>query len=284
MRNFDEWLNNFKFSISGYDYYADFEKVVKNVDKLKIELNILNSLIGSKDIEMDFEKLISKYPEVLKCIPILLAVRKNEIYAKDEDGEYHFNFNQMNYSFDDYKMFMRKTGLFDMLSNHIVNNLIDYVLGVETGLDSNARKSRGGHQMENLVEYYIKKAGFIKNQTYFKEMYLTDIENKYDIDLSALSNHGKTEKRFDFVVKAKDNIYGLETNFYTDGGSKLGETARSYKMLAIETQSVEGFEFCWITDGNGWKKARHNLEETFDVMEHIYNINDLENGIIEKLM
>lgn len=286
MRNFDEWLNNFKFSISGYDYYTDFEKIVKNVDKIKIELNILNSLIGSKDIETDFENLISKYPEVLKCIPILLAVRRKEIYAKDGDGEYRFNFNQMNYSFNEYKMFMRKTGLFDMLSNHIVNNLIDYVLGVETGLDSNARKNRGGHLMENLVENYIVEAGFIKDETYFKEMYSSDIEEKYGIDLSAISDNGKARKRFDFVLKKNDMIYAIETNFYggNGSGSKLNETARSYKMLATEAEKISNFIFVWITDGTSWKKARHNLKETFDAMEHIYNISDLENGIIEKLM
>ncbi len=151
-RNFDEWIANFKTSISGYDYYIDFEKVINNVEKIKIELNILNTLIGSKNIEDEFEKIIIKYPETLKCIPLLIAVRNNEIYAQDEDGAFIYNFEKMDCSVEQYKIFMRKTGLFDMISNHLVNNLVDYVLGVETGLDSNGRKNRGGHQMEKLVE------------------------------------------------------------------------------------------------------------------------------------
>ena len=282
-RNFDDWLSNFRASISGYDYYIDFEKVVRNVDGIKVELNILNSLIGSKDIEHDFENVIEKYPATLACIPLLLAVRGNEIYAQDEAGAFLYDFKSMNYSIEQYKYFMRKTGLFDMIANHLVNNLVDYALGIETGLDSNGRKNRGGHQMENLVEKYIESAGFERDVNYFKEMYLSEIEENWNIDLSALSNQGKAAKRFDFVVKTDSMIYAIETNFYGSGGSKLNETARSYKMLSQEADTIDGFTFVWFTDGFGWQGAKGNLRETFDVMEHIYNIDDMENGIISKV-
>ena len=284
MRDFDEWLSKFRASISGYDYYIDFKKVVKNVEAIKVELNILNSLIGSKNIEEEFEIIVKKYPETLKCIPLLLAVRSNEIYAQDEDGAFLYNFKTMNYDVEQYKMFMQKTGLFNMISNHLVNNLVDYALGVETGLDSNGRKNRGGHQMENLVEKYIVAAGFTKNVNYFKEMYLKDIETKWNIDLSALSNQGKAAKRFDFVIKTDEMIYAIETNFYGGGGSKLNETARSYKMLSQEADTIDGFTFVWFTDGIGWKRARGNLRETFESMEHIYCIDDLENNVIKAQM
>lgn len=281
-RNFQEWLNEFKFSISGYEYYIDFEKVYTNVDNIKIELNILNSLIGSKQIEKDFENIIKKYPETLKCIPILLAVRTMEIYAQDENGEFKYNFKNPNYSIEQYKVFMRKTGLFELLENHIVNNLIDYCLGVETGLDSNGRKNRGGHQMEDLVESYIKKSGV---KEYYKEMYLTDIEKKWNVDLSEISGNGTSTKRFDFVVKTDNMIYLIETNFYggIGGGSKLNETARSYKMISQEADKIDDVTFVWFTDGTAWRSARRNLEETFNVMEHIYNINDMEDGIMNEI-
>ena len=282
-RDFMTWLSSFRDSIADYGYYIDFEKVHRNVEGIKVELNILNSLIGSKNIEAEFEALLKKYPEILKCIPLLLAVRTNEIYAIDGDGEFTYEFKKPNLSYEQYKVFMRKTGLFDLMSNHIVNNLVDYATGVETGLDSNGRKNRGGHLMENLVENFIKKAGFIKDKTYFKEMYIHQITEKWDIDLSAISNQGKMEKRFDFVIKTPNMIYGIETNFYGSGGSKLNETARSYKTLALETDTIDGFTFVWFTDGKGWTSARNNLEETFDVMEHIYSIKDLENGIINEV-
>lgn len=292
-RDFKTWLSGFRDSIANYSYYIDFEKVYKNVNSIKIELNILNSLVGSKNIETDFENLIRRYPEVLKCIPLLLAVRANEIYCQDENGSYVFQFDvnrrppfdkyppNSHIYYESYKYFMRETGLFDLLENNIVNNLVDYATGVETGLDSNGRKNRGGHLMENLVESFIQKAGFIKDVNYFKEMYIHQITEKWNIDLSAISNQGKMEKRFDFVVKTSNMIYGIETNFYGGGGSKLNETARSYKTLFLETETIDEFTFVWFTDGKGWKSARNNLEETFDVMQHIYNIKDLEEGIID---
>ena len=283
MRNFNDWLSNFKNSISNYGYYIDFDKVHRNIDNIKIELNILNALIGSKNIESEFVDLVARYPETLKCIPLLLAVRGSEIYAIDGDGEFCYSFNKPNYSIEQYVVFMHKTGLFDLLANHLVNNLVDYATGVETGLDSNGRKNRGGHLMEDVVESYLVKSGFVKDVNYFKEMKIGEIEKKWGIDLSALTNAGKTVKRLDFVVKTEKCIYGIETNFYASGGSKLNETARSYKNIATESKGIDGFAFVWFTDGNGWKSARNNLEETFDTMEHIYSISDLENGVMDRI-
>ena len=282
MRDFNEWLSKFRMSISGYGYYIDFNKVYSNVDKIKIELNILNTLIGSKNIEQEFEDIVTRYPETLKCLPILLAVRQMEIYAQDEEGAFLYNFKKPNYDIEQYKMFMRKTGLFELLSEHIINNLFDYVVGVETGLDSNGRKNRGGHQMEDLVESFIQKSSVSE---YYKEMYLTKIEEMWGVDLSAISGNGTSTKRFDFVVKTEKQIYLIETNFYggTGGGSKLNETARSYKMISQEADTIEGVTFVWFTDGTAWRSARRNLEETFNVMEHIYSIDDLEEGIMDKI-
>ena len=282
-RDFNTWLSSLRYSIADFGYYIDFAKVYKNVDSIKIELNILNSLIGSKNIESDFESLIAKYPETLKCIPILLAVREYEIFAGENGDVKLYTFNKQINTIEEYKLFMRKTGLFDLLSNHIINNLYDYVTGVETGLDSNGRKNRGGHQMEDLVESYIQKAGFKRDVNYFKEMYVSEVSRKWDIDLSAVSNQGKMEKRWDFVVKTNNCIYLIETNFYGSGGSKLNETARSYKTIATEMKNVKGAKFVWFTDGAGWKSAARNLEETFDVLDDIYSINDMQNGIMKTL-
>jgi hypothetical protein len=284
MRDFNTWLAGFRHSIADYKYYIDFNKVFKNVDAIKIPLNILNSLIGSKNIEKEFKNILEQYPETLRCIPILLAKRELDIMAMDEDGQIDFHFNEPNCTNEEYAEFMRKTGLFDLMENHIVNNLVDYVTGIETGLDSNGRKNRGGHLMENLVESFLCKAGLEKGTDYFKEMYIHEIEKRWGIDLSSISNNGGAEKRFDFVVKGENTIYGIETNFYTSGGSKLNETARSYKTITMETKDLDYFKFVWITDGCGWYSARNNLRETFDVLEDLYNISDLENGIISEVL
>ncbi|MDE6778845.1 MAG: type II restriction endonuclease [Alistipes sp.] len=283
MRNFEQWIGSFRKSIADYTYYIDFKKTFRNVDKIKIELNILNTLVGSRNIESDFENIVTKYPETLKCIPILLAKRDEEIDATDTDGEFKYDFRKMNYSIEQYKIFMRKTGLFDLLSNHLINNVVDYVTGVEAGLDSNGRKNRGGHLMENLVEMYLIKAGFVKNVTYFKEITNRQVEAKFGLDLSSVFNKGKTKKRFDFVVKVRNRIYIIETNFYKSHGSKLNETARSYKAIALETKNMPDLRFVWFTDGQGWFHAKSNLRETFEALPDLYSINDLENGIMQSI-
>lgn len=282
-RLFAYWLGTFRKSINQYNYYTDFETVYKKAEAVKVEINILNSLIGSKNIKADFEKILTEYPKTLKAIPILLAVRDYEIFCQDEAGAVNYRFDKMKQSINEYSYFMKKTGLFDMLENHLISNLYDYVMGVEVGLGSNGRKNRGGHQMEDLVESFIKKAGFVKDKNYFKEMYLTDIENKWGVDLSKISAEGTTTKRWDFVIKTNNKIYVIETNFYTSGGSKLNETARSYKTIALESSEINGVDFVWITDGGGWTSARRNLEETFNVLDDLYNIADMEAGLFEKL-
>ena len=216
-RSFDDFINTMIDCLADYKYYVDFDKVYKNVDKYKVELNILNSLIGSKNIEQEFRDLVLKYPDVLDCIPILLAVRSKEIFVKTDIKEYLYNF-ETKYNID-----------------------------------------------------------------YFKEMYLSDIEKKWNVDLSNISANNVSTKRFDFVIKKDNCIYVIETNFYSSSGSKLNETARSYKMIALESKDIKGVKFIWITDGKGWKSALHNLEETYNVMDTLYNINDLDSGILENL-
>ncbi|OQC12963.1 MAG: Type-2 restriction enzyme DpnII [Firmicutes bacterium ADurb.Bin080] len=281
-KDFNQWLSQFKESIANYGYYIDFETVYKNISDIKVELNIMNSLVGSPSIEEDFKELVKKYPSVLKCIPILLAKREMSIFCMDQDGTFNYNFNKQNYSIDEYVIFMKKTGLFELIQKRLISNLYDYVLGVEAGLNSNGRKNRGGHLMEDLVESYIIKAGFIKDKTYFKEMYLSELEDKTGLNLSTLSNSGSTAKRFDFVILSNKCVYACECNFYASGGSKLNETARSYKTLALESKNIPGFKFVWFTDGLGWISARNNLKETFDVLDDIYCIRELEENLLKK--
>ncbi|MDE8125350.1 type II restriction endonuclease [Erysipelothrix rhusiopathiae] len=283
-RNFEEWILEFKDSIATWDYYVDFDKVYGNVDKIKIELNLLNSLVGSDNIEEEFISLTKEYPKVIQVIPILLAKRDKEIRINDIEREYCYKFRVLNYPIEDYCILMRKSGLFDLLETSKIKDLTDYVKGVEVGMDTNARKNRTGKAMEDLVESYIIEAGFIKELTYFKEMTLKEVEEKFNLNLSTLSNQGKSVKRFDFVVKTNTNIYAIETNFYSGGGSKLNETARSYEMLASQSQNIKGFKFVWITDGKGWLTARNNLRQTFDRLDDIYNINDLNNKILKKVL
>ena len=286
-RDFKQWLSTMKDSIATWTYYTDFEKVYENIQKVKVELNILNSLIGSKNIEEEFKTLISQYPNVLKAVPILLAKREAEIKVQDTSGSYSFNFINMNYTADQYVLFMRNSGLFDLLQNHIINNLVDYVLGIEVGMDTNGRKNRTGHLMEDLVESFLIKAGLVKGKTYFKEMKSSKLQKHFGIDLSRINNQGKVIKKFDFVFTNNLGIvFACECNFYSANGSKPSETARSYKELAQESKGIPNFQFVWFTDGkNCWDtSARNNLEETFDVLENLFNLADLENDVLKTLV
>ena len=287
MRVFDEWIGQFRQSIATFDYYIDFHKVVEQAKRHKPELCLMNALIGTEDVQSEFRSLVQTYPSVLRCVPILLAARSSELFGRDAtntSGKW-YDFSSASGTMDDYCEFMEKTGLFNMISRHLVSNMYDYVLGVETGLDSNGRKNRGGHLMEDLVEGFLVRAGV----RYRKEMYASEVEREYGLDLSQITNGGKAKKRFDFVVKGISTVYGIEANFYQSdkqfrgGGSKLNETARSYKMIALESRGVKGFRFVWFTDGGAWHNARNNLREVFDVLPDLYNIKELEDGIAEKV-
>lgn len=280
MRDFETWLSTMTDTVADWTYYTDFPKVFRNVNEIKIPLNLLNSLIGSKNIRQEFISLINKYPEVLKVVPIIIAKRiKDKIIIKTPEKDFYFDFKKVEYSNEEYADFLEKTGIFDLLQNRLIGNLVDYITGVEVGLDSNGRKNRTGHAMENLVEKFLKEYDF----DYYKEMYQDDVEQTFDVDLSNITNKGTTQKRFDFVTSYNGIVYLIEVNFYSSGGSKLNETARSYKMITEEVKGIPNVEFVWFTDGKGWSSARNNLRETFEVLPTIFNINDCKNGALEFL-
>ena len=285
LRNFDEWLDTMTDSVASWTYYTDFEKVYENVNDVKILLCLLNSLIGSKNIKQDFLKLYNEYPEVLRAVPIIIAKRlKDIVVVKDLEKDFYFDFRKHDYTPEEYSLFMEKTGIYDLLEHHLVASLLDYVTGVEVGMDTNGRKNRTGHSMEAIVQQYLEQEGYVMGETMFKEIYQNEIEERFNVDLSAITNEGTTQKRFDYVIKSNTKIYLIEVNFYATGGSKLNETARSYKMITEETKNIPNVEFMWFTDGIGWHKAKNNLRETFEVLPNLYNINDLSNGVLKNII
>jgi len=281
-RNFDDWISTFKETIFTCKYFVDFEKVHNYIDINKVEFAALNSLIGSKNIESDFDILVSKMPSVINVLPLLLAIRKNETKYLDDNHVLTFNFdNNSLFNNNDYKKFMRDTGLFDLFEKHLISSVVDYATGVEVGSDTNARKNRSGKAMSLVVEKSIKEAGFILNETYFKEMYKTDIESNFKIEISS---ENQDNKRFDFVIINSNKIIAMEVNYFSSQGSKPSETSRSFRLLNTESSHIKDFVFIWITDGYGWHKIQNNLRNSFNQIEHLYNINDLENGILNKIM
>lgn len=264
---FDMFMSQLKETNATLDFYCDFKKINSNVDVISMKLNQLNYLIGQEDLDGAIRRLWDENPKVFNVMDVLIAVRtadNKKAILSDGSTKLISNF------FDNVEgviEFIHGTGLDEVLKNKQVKNLVDYVFGVETGLDTNARKNRSGHLMEGQVASIFDKAGV----EYRQEVYSTEYP-----ELSVL---GEDKKRFDFVVKTKSCTYLMEVNFYSGGGSKLNEVARAYSELSPKINDVEGFEFVWITDGIGWKSARNKLEEAFYAIPNVYNLTTIQEFI-----
>lgn len=295
-RDFNELMLSLKKSITPADFFVDFPKVYVNIKEYELHLNILNTLIGKENIEEEFADLIRQYPEVMRSIPILLATHEHKFNIinaptvdmlksiKDKNFKFLeekficYDFEAIDHPIEDYAEFLKSSGLFDLISNRKIKNLVDYAIGIEVGLDSNSRKNRSGKIMEDVVEEFFKLAGI----QYKTQMKYKDIDEQYETNLCSI---GKSTKKFDFVFRSPKNneLIVMEVNCYGTQGSKPNETAKSYIELNDKIKAMNGVKFVWITDGNGWNSSRLNLEDAYDNIEHLYTIKDLEDGILNKL-
>ncbi len=252
------------------DYFTDFGKIVSNINKISIKLNQLNYLIGKENLAKAVEELYEENPKVFEVLDILIAVRKNK-KAKTFNNKgdlvlVESYFNSAATIFE----FIENTGLGDVFRNKNVTNLVDYVFGIEVGLDTNARKNRGGDNMSKAVSLIFDTS---------KVFYKKEVNNTVYPEIISL---GADVKRFDFVIKTKMKTYLIETNFYNSKGSKLNETARSYSDVAPKINQYTDYEFVWITDGQGWHFAKNKLEEAFNIISSLYNLTTLH-LFIEKI-
>ncbi len=274
---FKTFLSQLSETNATLDYFTDFKKIKGNVNKISIKLNQLNYLIGKENLGEAVKELFDENPKVFEVLDILIAVRKNK-KAKT------FNSNGDIVLLDTYfhtsksiLEYIEETGLGDVFRNKNITNLVDYVFGIEVGLDTNARKNRGGENMSKAVSLFFDKA-----EIHYKK----EVSNTVFPEIISL---GADVKRFDFVIKTKKKTYLIETNYYNGGGSKLNETARSYSDVAPKINQYKNYEFVWITDGQGWHSAKNKLEEAFSIIPSLYNLSTLhlfiakiqDEGVIE---
>ena len=267
-QEFKTFMSQLKETNQSLNFFCDFDKINSNVENIRLSLCMLNSLIGSTNLRASVETIWNRDKTAFNVMDILIAVR-NEGKKKvlNSLGECVV-LDTLFHSIDGVMEFLTDTGLADVFQTQKITNLVDYVFGVETGLDSNARKNRSGHVMEDVVADLFADNGI----TYRKEVYSSE--------WSALTQAlGEDEKRFDYVVETPDKIYLIEVNFYSGGGSKLNEVARAYSEIAPKINAVEGFEFVWITDGIGWNSAKNKLQEAFYTIPSIYNLTSIEEFI-----
>jgi len=249
------------------DYFTDFKKIKGNVSKIAIKLNQLNYLIGRSDIEAAVKELYEENPKSFEVLDILIAIRKNKNAKTFNNKGEIVMLDSYFTSPESICEYIEETGLGEIFRNKDVKNLVDYVFGIEVGLDTNARKNRGGENMSKAVSQFFDKA----NVFYRKE-----VRNTVFPEILSL---GADVKRFDFVIKTKKKTYLIETNFYNGGGSKLNETARSYSDVAPKINKYETYEFVWITDGQGWLSAKNKLEEAYNIIPSLYNLTTLDHFI-----
>jgi hypothetical protein len=281
-KDFSELTSTFKSSIKTWDYFVNWKKVFKNKSELEIILNKLNYLLGKEELKNEFEKLYFSNPDIIKAFPILLAVRDNnlEVFDKFTKNSEFFDFSNPKLDSEKYFSFIVSSGLSKLFQKDGVKNLVDYVIGVEVGLDSNGRKNRGGSLMEEIVESFI--ADFCKNNNfeYIAQAKPSEIQKKWGVEVRI----DKSERNFDFAVFNPENksIKLFETNFYNGGGSKLKAVCGEFKNLYTDLKK-QNIDFIWITDGLGWITAKRPLEETYNHNEYVFNLSMLESDILNTL-
>ena len=269
-KDFSLFMSQLQETNQTLDFFCDFDKISANVSEVEMSLNTLNYLIGKEDLAKGVSEIWQRDPKVFEVLGILIAVRdEGKKPVVDTNGNVVL---LKSYFGSETKVveFLEGTGLADIFESRRIKNLVDYVFGIETGLDTNARKNRSGHIMENTVAKIFKD----NNIAFRQEVYSSEFP-----ELSVL---GTDEKRFDFFIDTPTKKYLIEVNFYSGGGSKLNEVARAYTELTPKVNSVAGFEFVWITDGIGWKSARNKLEEAYNTIPSVYNLTSID-AFIERL-
>jgi type II restriction enzyme len=263
-KDFDLFMSQLAETNATLDFYTDFSKIRENVRSIEIKLNTLNYLIGKTDLAAAVKELWDNDKRVFSILDILIATRQDQ-HKKylDDMGKAHL-VHELLSGYEGVMKFLNETGLTDVLKNKNIKNLVDYVFGVEAGLDTHARKNRSGDITELLL-HRILTANGIEHRM---EVY----SHEYPVLQKAL---GADEKRFDFVIETKRCTYLIEVNFYNGGGSKPNEVARAYRELSPIVNTVDGFEFVWVTDGQGWTSARNKLEEAYNEIDRMYNFESL---------
>ncbi len=281
-KDFNNFIQTLKNSIKTWDYFVNWNKVFSNSSELEISLNKLNYLLGKENLKEEFTKLYSSNPDIIKALPVLLAVRekKLEVFDKVEKSSEFFDFSDKDKNVDKYYDFLDKSGLVRLFQKDGIKNLVDYVIGVEVGLDSNGRKNRGGTLMEEIVGTFVSEFCIQKGYEFIPQARSKNIKAKWGVDVKV----DKSERSFDFAIynPITKKIKLFETNFYNGGGSKLKAVCGEFRSLYLELKSQE-IDFIWVTDGLGWNTAKRPLEETYNHNEYLFNLNMLESGVLEEL-
>ena len=272
-KEFNSWLDTFQPTLATCDYFTDFEKVNDRIKELKPQIKTIKQIIKQKDISLAIENELKIDFSIMSILPLFIAVNTKDTTFIDAKGKYQtISFNKSTNDLSVYMEFINTSGIVDVLKRVKSVGVEKYLFGILVGLDSNRRKNRMGHLAEDKLEEILQKTG----NPYYKEVTLETIKERYNIDISQLSNHKVSSKRFDYIMEKNGELYLFESSYYTSNGSKQNELSRSYTEICKAINNIQGLHFIWVVDGNGWKSSKNALEKAYNVMPDVYNFSELE--------
>lgn len=272
-KEFNSWLDTFQPTLATCDYFTDFEKVNHRIKELKPQIKLVKNILKQEDILIAIETTLNEDFSLMSILPLFIAVNTSKVTFIDTNGQYQtISFNKSTNDLSVYMEFIKTSGIVDVLKRVKSVGVEKYLFGILVGMDSNTRKNRMGHLAEDKLEEFLQKTG----NPYYKEVTLETIKERYNIDISQLSNRKVSSKRFDYIMEKNGELYLFESSYYTSNGSKQNELSRSYTEICKAINNIQGLHFIWVVDGNGWKSSKNALEKAYNVMPDVYNFSELE--------
>jgi type II restriction enzyme len=284
--SFKNFVSTLRPSLKLWDYFVNWDKVFRNTREFEIQLNLWNFLLGKDDFDSEFLALVENHPEIVRSLPSLVVRdgASSSSFSLVEDisdlnaPEAKFDFS-IPASTEELRVsalnFVKRSGLVRLFARDGVKNLVDYVLGVEAGVDSNARKNRSGTAMEAVVGEYIRSLTDSHQLEFIEQATPQAIKAKWSFEVPV----DKSSRRFDFAISDGARLVLMEVNFYGGGGSKLKATAGEYIGLG-ELVAVPNVEFVWVTDGEGWKTSLLPLKAAFEKLNYVWNLSWLSRNYL----
>ena len=267
-----------------YDFFVNWKKVQSNIEKFKIEIGILSTLTRSKSFEKELEAILLEYPKTAQVLPLLIAMRdaRFDVLENLENASvYTFDFSQKLTKNSAQKIldFVKQSGIASSLFTQI-KVLHDYLYGVEVGLDSNARKNRSGSFMENIIGQSLDEIRqSVKNVEIFPKGTFRNLATKHGLPIP----HSLRDRTPDFSIRRGNQLLSIEVNFYSGQGSKPQEIVDAYINRQRELKR-SGWEFIWITDGNGWRKGQNQISKAIEQMDFVMNISFVKKGFLKHVI
>lgn len=264
---FKEFFSTLLDSNRTAEFFVDWDKVYAHIKSHIDEISLLNGLANisnNQERRKHLESVLAKYPKTREIIPLIIATRDQnlDVLIIENNQIKYLKIDFLNSSVDSMLEFCDKTKIVELLGK--IKDLHSYLIGIEVGMDTNARKNRSGTIFENMVLKELKNKGIDVRKA----------DKRFEL--------GRSKKPDLVVYKGKDIFAIIEVNFFYGLGSKPLETIQSYIRLQKEA-TAKGIRFILITDGPAWKTSEEERTKAFDQIDYPFNFK-LASKLIPKMM